>query len=149
MAAANRLTGQETVQFVLDFPRIYTNTQVIAKPPVKTSNETMGSALDSFYSDIASLERQPVEAKPIIEASPLNVSSTNEDQQQPVLLAPSLPTETEKINNDAALKDKDNKKKKKVSTLLLYLLLFNCNKIYLIYRLKLESVKNKNRYQAW
>ncbi|XP_044009823.1 uncharacterized protein LOC122853418 isoform X2 [Aphidius gifuensis] len=110
LAAANRLNNQETVQFVLDFPRIYTNTQVIAKPPMKTSNETMGSALDSFYSDIASLERPPIEAKPV-EAIIYNTNLP--DRPQPVSTPTSLTSDNnDKIINDALTKDKEKKKKK-------------------------------------
>lgn len=109
LAAANRLNNQETVQFVLDFPRIYTNTQVIAKPPIKTSNETIGSALDSFYNDIASLERPPIEAKPV-EATVFNTNLT--DHPQPVSTPSSLTSDNDKINNDVSLKDKEKKKKK-------------------------------------
>lgn len=64
IAAAGSLTGQEAVQFMLtDYAQVYTNAQVIAKPPVKSQNESLGSALDSFYSDIATIEKTSLAAE--------------------------------------------------------------------------------------
>ncbi|XP_011312496.1 formin-binding protein 4 isoform X2 [Fopius arisanus] len=104
LAAANRLTGQDTVQFLLDFPRIYTNTQVIAKPPITTNKESLGSALNSFYSDIASLER-PVEEHQAI-PSPQLIAV----ESQPI--ATTIPETTEKLS--AASDVYKEKRKKKV-----------------------------------
>ncbi|XP_015111908.1 formin-binding protein 4 isoform X2 [Diachasma alloeum] len=107
LAAANRLTGQDTVQFVLDFPRIYTNTQVIAKPPITTNKESLGSALNSFYSDIASLERpvdehQAIPSPQLIPVEPQSVATT-------------IPETTEKLSVVAdAYKEKRKKKVKNV-----------------------------------
>ena len=44
-----------------DYSQIYSSNQVIAKPPVKAQRESLGSALDSFYSDIASIEKSKLE----------------------------------------------------------------------------------------
>ncbi len=60
MVAAARLQGQEAVQLmVVEYARMYENNQVIAKPPVKVAHDpsTLGTALNSFYSDIASIEK--------------------------------------------------------------------------------------------
>ncbi|XP_014217950.1 MHC class II regulatory factor RFX1 [Copidosoma floridanum] len=68
---AARLTGQEAVQFMVaaEYARVYENNQVIAKPPVKMTQESsMGSALNSFYSDIASIEHTAETERERIEA---------------------------------------------------------------------------------
>lgn len=56
LAAANRFTGQDAVQLMLHHTGIYANTQVITKPPINMKKESLGSIVDSFYNDIASLE---------------------------------------------------------------------------------------------
>ncbi|XP_033214231.1 formin-binding protein 4-like isoform X2 [Belonocnema kinseyi] len=107
VAAANRL-GQEGVQFMMaDYSHIYRTSQVIAKPPVKAQRESLGSAIDSFYNDIASIESsQPPEVETEIQEShfPESVSSPNPPPQPEVDQSPS--------SSEAILKDKKKKKAK-------------------------------------
>lgn len=46
---------------MVGYTPIYTNNKIIAKPPVKALKESLGSALDSFYSDIARIEKTETE----------------------------------------------------------------------------------------
>lgn len=105
LAAANRLATPESVQFVLaaDYTPIYANSQVIAKPPVKTSRESLGSALDSFYSDIASLEKGATEQ-----------DIEQKDAVQTESVPSPLPQVQAEIEQNSTIPDgsKDKKKKK-------------------------------------
>lgn len=88
-----------------DYSHIYGTSQVIAKPPVKAQRESMGSAIDSFYSDIASIESsQPPEVETEIQEShlPESVSSPNPPPQSEVDQSPS--------SSEAIMKDKKKKK---------------------------------------
>lgn len=108
IAAANRLTGQDAVQFmVADYTHVYTNSQIIAKPPIKTQRESLGSALNSFYNDIASIEK---------------INAEQELEQQEIPSMESVPSpvqqvqlETEQIVTppaDSTIKEKRRKKTK-------------------------------------
>ncbi|XP_076684623.1 uncharacterized protein LOC143377340 isoform X2 [Andrena cerasifolii] len=55
---------QPAIQLIPDYTPIYTNHKVIEKPPVKTAKESLVSALDSFYSDIARIENSGPEKVP-------------------------------------------------------------------------------------
>ncbi|KAK0168616.1 hypothetical protein PV327_002394 [Microctonus hyperodae] len=118
IAAANRLAGPDTVQFMLDYSRIYANTQVIAKPPVKTNKEPLGTALDSFYNDIASLESHPViDESQHIKHGEAATSLPLKSQETPVPVI--LPPDPPQISNtmaDSTLKDKKKKKVKIVAS---------------------------------
>ncbi|XP_063995704.1 formin-binding protein 4-like isoform X2 [Diachasmimorpha longicaudata] len=118
LAAANRLTGQDTVQFVLDFPRIYTNTQVIAKPPITTNKESLGSALNSFYSDLASLERpvdehQAIPSPQLIPVEPQPVPTTTPQLTEKL----SVVADTYKEKRKKKVKNVVSKKQKQVSSM--------------------------------
>ncbi|XP_017893051.1 formin-binding protein 4-like [Ceratina calcarata] len=55
---------QPAIQLIADYTPIYTNHKVIEKPPVKTAKESLVSALDSFYNDIARIENVGTEVVP-------------------------------------------------------------------------------------
>lgn len=106
MATANRIAEQDTIQFmVTDYARIYENSQVIAKPPVKTTvRESIHSAIDSFYNDIASIEQNTkIESEANKKVSAETVPSTTVQVQQ---------TEAEQspASVDPNLKEKKKKK---------------------------------------
>ncbi|XP_048514272.1 formin-binding protein 4-like isoform X2 [Athalia rosae] len=113
IAAAGSLAGQESVQFMItDYAQIYANTQVIAKPPIKSQNESLGSALDSFYNDIASIEKTNAEQDS-------NGFETPGETTPPPPI-PTIPntatshTEVDQVNvsSDPAVKEKDKEKEK-------------------------------------
>ena len=98
IAAASRLTGQEAVQFMVDYGQVYANTQVIAKPPVKTHKESLGSVLDSFYNDIATMEKieqEPEQVSPV-ESAPLALQQIAQEVEQPPILTDSVLKERKK-----------------------------------------------------
>lgn len=101
---------------MLDYTRLYANTQVIAKPPVKMHNESLGTAIDSFYNDIASMESQLV----IEDQHQANHSqATVLPVVQPHQSSASAQPEPQQLNNDSTSKDK---KKKKV---IVYIFIFH------------------------
>ncbi|XP_019699913.1 formin-binding protein 4 isoform X2 [Harpegnathos saltator] len=61
IAVANKHSGQSAIQFMLGYTPMYSNNKIIAKPPVKAAKESLGSALDSFYNDIARIEKTETE----------------------------------------------------------------------------------------
>ena len=83
---------QPAIQLIPDYTPIYTNHKVIEKPPVKTAKESLVSALDSFYSDIARIENVGMEKAPqrqdssaIVEPSSLPTEEVKiETEQEPV-----------------------------------------------------------------
>ncbi|XP_043506995.1 formin-binding protein 4-like isoform X1 [Frieseomelitta varia] len=95
---------QPAIQLIPDYTPIYTNHKVIEKPPVKTAKESLVSALDSFYSDIARIENVGMEKAP--------------QRQDTAIVEPSsLPTEEVKIEIEqepvpveAAVKEKKRKR---------------------------------------
>lgn len=105
VAAASRL-GQEGVQFMMtDYSQIYGTNQVIAKPPVKAHRESLGSAIDSFYNDIASIENSNLET----EQPESQECNYPENASSPVT---QLQTEDSQSTSDAITKDKKKKKTK-------------------------------------
>ncbi|XP_015609403.1 formin-binding protein 4 isoform X2 [Cephus cinctus] len=109
IAAANRLSGQEAVQFVVaDYTQVYTNSQIIAKPPIKTQRESLGSALDSFYSDIASIEKTNIEQEQEIPEVVAPVESVPSPSQPQV----SIETPQIVIPVDSIIREKKKKKAK-------------------------------------
>lgn len=99
---------------MLDYTRIYGNTQVIAKPPIKTNKEPLGTALDSFYSDIASLENHSViddvqQVKHGEAATSVPIKS-----QEPPAVVP-VPPDPPQISNATTDSTPKDKKKKKVT----------------------------------
>nr|XP_046481673.1 formin-binding protein 4-like isoform X1 [Neodiprion pinetum] len=117
IAAAGSLTGQEAVQFVItDYAQVYANTQVIAKPPVKSQTESLGSALDSFYSDIASIEKTNSEQECMIQQ---DIETRRKEAATPPLatlpntvITSSSHAEIEQPNASIDLAGKEKKKKK-------------------------------------
>ncbi|XP_033327519.2 uncharacterized protein LOC117221048 [Megalopta genalis] len=94
---------QPTIQIIPDYTPIYTNHKVIEKPPIKTAKESLVSALDSFYSDIARIESSRPEKAP--------------QRQDTVTTESSLPVEEAKVDMDlealhseATMKEKKKKK---------------------------------------
>ncbi|XP_076180129.1 uncharacterized protein LOC143153138 isoform X2 [Ptiloglossa arizonensis] len=79
---------QPAIQLIPDYTPIYTNHKVIEKPPVKTAKESLVSALDSFYSDIARIENSGTEKAAqrqdtlATELSSLPTEETNVDVEQ-------------------------------------------------------------------
>ncbi|CAL7942168.1 unnamed protein product [Xylocopa violacea] len=83
---------QPAIQLIPDYTPIYTtNHKVIEKPPVKTAKESLVSALDSFYNDIARIENIGTENVPqrqdiaTTEPSSLSVEEVKiETEQEPL-----------------------------------------------------------------
>ncbi|XP_053989437.1 formin-binding protein 4-like isoform X1 [Hylaeus volcanicus] len=79
---------QPAIQLIPDYTPLYTNHKVIEKPPVKTAKESLVSALDSFYSDIARIEssgpEKPAQRQDILvmEPSSLPIEETSVDAEQ-------------------------------------------------------------------
>ncbi|XP_076624014.1 uncharacterized protein LOC143343227 isoform X1 [Colletes latitarsis] len=79
---------QPTIQLIPDYTPIYTNHKVIEKPPVKTAKESLVSALDSFYNDIARIENSGNEKVTqrqdtlVTEPSSLPMEETSVDAEQ-------------------------------------------------------------------
>ncbi|XP_076236920.1 uncharacterized protein LOC143180822 isoform X2 [Calliopsis andreniformis] len=96
-------TVQPAIQLIPDYTPIYTNHKVIEKPPIKTAKESLVSALDSFYSDIARIESTSTE-KPQRQ----NIS-TNEPPSVPAEEA-KIEVEQELLPVEAAVKEKKRKK---------------------------------------
>ncbi|XP_014221578.1 fibrous sheath CABYR-binding protein-like [Trichogramma pretiosum] len=110
---AARISNQEAaVQFmVAEYARVYENNQVIAKPPVKVTAQeaSLGSALNSFYSDIASIEKAEVDLhQPLQHQQHMVAESTT----PPVLVQMPMPGITENPVDSEALKEKKKKKTK-------------------------------------
>lgn len=102
---------------MVGYTPIYTNNKIIAKPPVKASKESLGSALDSFYNDIARIEKTETE-RTVQQQDPVAVVT----EQAPVSVEETkLETESETVSNDTTMKER---KKKKVSIYLSQNLLF-------------------------
>lgn len=79
---------QPAIQLIPDYTPLYANHhKVIEKPPVKTAKESLVSALDSFYSDIARIE---------------NVGTEKVPQREDVVTAepPPVPMEEAKIETE-------------------------------------------------
>lgn len=93
---------------VAEYARMYENNQVIAKPPVKVTHDAaaMGSALNSFYSDIASIEKTRVE----VEKEKLPEIRVPEMVVMPSPIVPPVPV----IDNDGTPDATKERKKKKV-----------------------------------
>lgn len=93
---------------MVGYTPIYTNNKIIAKPPVKASKESLGSALDSFYNDIARIEKTETERTAQQQDSVVAVT-----EQAPVPIEDTKPeTEPETVPSDTTMKER---KKKKVS----------------------------------
>ncbi|XP_039305043.1 formin-binding protein 4 isoform X2 [Solenopsis invicta] len=104
IAVANKHSGQSAIQFMVGYAPIYTNNKIIAKPPVKASKESLGSALDSFYNDIARIEKTETER-----------SGQHQDVAATVTEQVSTPTEEAKpeIEPEIAPNDASKERKKK------------------------------------
>lgn len=98
---------------MVGYTPIYTNNKIIAKPPVKASKESLGSALDSFYNDIARIEKTETE-RTVQQQDPI----AGVTEQAPAPTEETKPeTESETISNDTIMKER---KKKKVSIYILH-----------------------------
>ncbi|XP_029050844.2 formin-binding protein 4-like isoform X1 [Osmia bicornis bicornis] len=95
---------QPAIQLIPDYTPIYTNHKIIEKPPVKTAKESLVSALDSFYNDIARIENTGPEKTPqrpdttIAEPSSVPAEETK------------LETEQEPLPAEIAVKERKRKK---------------------------------------
>lgn len=101
---------------MVGYAPIYTNNKIIAKPPVKASKESLGSALDSFYSDIARIEKTETERT----GQHQDVAATVTEQVSIPIEEPKPEIEPETVSNDTT---KERKKKKVTILSSLYLFL--------------------------
>ncbi|OXU22635.1 hypothetical protein TSAR_013641 [Trichomalopsis sarcophagae] len=107
---AARLQGQEAVQFMVEYARVYENNQVIAKPPMKMPHETsLGSAINSFYSDIASIEKSAADIEKE-KAEAMRLAAT---AAAAIESASPTPVLTQMPPQDAELQEVSKEKKKK------------------------------------
>lgn len=97
---------QPAIQLIPDYTPIYTNHKVIEKPPVKTRKESLVSALDSFYSDIAQIEKTRSDA-----------NNQKQETTQAEVTTSTVATEETKVEGEhmqpvpeAVAKDKKRKK---------------------------------------
>lgn len=102
-----RFSGQEAMQFMVPqeyAPQIYDNSQVITKPPVKAvvPESTLGSALNSFYSDIASIENNQFEQE-----------QREKTETEPGLSVISAPPQIQQSEAEVPMPDQTKEKKKK------------------------------------
>ncbi|XP_032677358.1 formin-binding protein 4-like isoform X3 [Odontomachus brunneus] len=106
IAVANKHSGQSAIQFMLGYTPIYSNNKIIAKPPVKAAKESLGSALDSFYNDIARIERTETER-----AAQHQDTIVMEQVSAPAAEEAKLPeVEPESVPCDTMTKEKKKKK---------------------------------------
>lgn len=91
-----------------DYSQIYGTNQVIAKPPVKAHRESLGSAIDSFYSDIASIESSNLETE----------QPERQEINYPEAVSSPVPQiqleDNQSSTSDAIAKDRKKKKVKKI-----------------------------------
>lgn len=91
---------------MVGYTPIYTNNKIIAKPPVKASKESLGSALDSFYNDIARIEKTETE-RTVQQQDPVAAVT----EQAPASIDEIKPeTEPETVSNDTTMKERKKKK---------------------------------------
>lgn len=95
---------------MVGYAPIYTNNKIIAKPPVKASKESLGSALDSFYSDIARIEK--TETERIGQQQDITATVTEQISVPTEEAKPEIEPET--VSSDTTTKER---KKKKVTFL--------------------------------
>ncbi|KOC64365.1 Formin-binding protein 4 [Habropoda laboriosa] len=96
---------QPAIQLIPDYTPIYTNHKVIEKPPVKTAKESLVSALDSFYNDIARIENVRTEKVPQRQQEIATTESS--------FLVPEetkMETEQEPLPVEATMKEKKKKR---------------------------------------
>ncbi|XP_031368407.1 interaptin-like isoform X2 [Apis dorsata] len=94
---------QPAIQLIPDYTPIYTNHKVIEKPPVKTAKESLVSALDSFYNDIARIENVEAEKISQRQENPVEVSSLSIEEVK-------VETEQESIPFETTIKEKKRKR---------------------------------------
>ncbi|XP_034940117.1 formin-binding protein 4-like isoform X2 [Chelonus insularis] len=115
IAAANRFTNPEAVQLMLHHPGIYANTQVISKPPINMKKESLGSAVDSFYNDIASLEKSQATTSDKQEVKNIQTPTLQSTLHQESLFMP-IKTDCQPFSSspttDNSIKEKKKKKVK-------------------------------------
>lgn len=93
---------------MVGYAPVYTNNKIIAKPPVKASKESLGSALDSFYNDIARIERTETERTVQHQDTATTVAVT---EPVPVATEEAKPeTEPETTSSDIMMKERKKKK---------------------------------------
>lgn len=95
---------------MVGYAPVYTNNKIIAKPPIKASKESLGSALDSFYNDIARIEKTETER-----------TAQNQDTTTAVVVTEPVSVSTEEAKSETELETMSNdtmkdRKKKKVTS---------------------------------
>jgi len=91
---------------MVGYTPIYTNNKIIAKPPIKASKESLGSVLDSFYNDIARIEKTETERTGQHQDIAVTVT-----EQVPISIEEVKPeTESETVLNDTAMKERKKRK---------------------------------------
>ncbi|XP_018371537.1 PREDICTED: formin-binding protein 4-like isoform X1 [Trachymyrmex cornetzi] len=106
IAVANKHSGQSAIQFMVGYAPIYTNNKIIAKPPVKASKESLGSALDSFYNDIARIEKTETERTGQLQEIAATITeqvSISTEEAKPEM-------ELETVPSDITMKERKKKK---------------------------------------
>ncbi|KYN02370.1 PREDICTED: formin-binding protein 4-like [Cyphomyrmex costatus] len=106
IAVANKHSGQSAIQFMVGYAPIYTNNKIIAKPPVKASKESLGSALDSFYNDIARIEKTETERT----GQPQDIATTITEQVSISTEEAKPEVELETVPGDITMKERKKKK---------------------------------------
>lgn len=89
---------------MVGYTPIYTNNKIIAKPPVKASKESLGSALDSFYNDIARIEKTETER------TGQDVTATVTEQVSILTEEAKPEMEPETMFSDTTMKERKKKK---------------------------------------
>jgi len=102
---------------MVGYAPIYTNNKIIAKPPVKASKESLGSALDSFYNDIARIEKTETERTGQLQ----DIAATITEQVSITTEEAKPEMELETMPSDITMKER---KKKKVALLLHHIYFF-------------------------
>lgn len=110
---------QPAIQLIPDYTPIYTNHKVIEKPPVKTAKESLVSALDSFYNDIARIENVEAEKISQRQENPVEVSSLSIEEVKMETEQESIPFETT-IKEKKRKRVKYNKKKNRIINFINY-----------------------------
>jgi len=94
---------------MVGYAPVYTNNKIIAKPPIKgVSKESLGSVLDSFYNDIARIERTETERTAQYQDTVTAVSVTEPVSVSTEETKPE--TEPEAMSSDITMKERKKKK---------------------------------------
>ena len=119
---AARLSGQEAAvaqYMAAEYARVYENNQVIAKPPMKVPHQqqhhhdaSLGSVINSFYSDIASIEKSADVEKEKIAVAAATATAVELRPAAESAAVPSPSPQVPPAEADLAGEMKEKKKKK-------------------------------------